>query len=150
MQVIDYFACDRPEFWLEKIKKSDWGGGQFLYELLNENKLKNAVGEKARVLMLTDGEELISFCTYAEKDDIQPTALTPWIGFVYTFPEYRGHRCAGKLFLEVKKLARAEQVHDIYISTNHDGLYEKYGCVFYQMMTDMHGEPSRVYRMHVD
>ncbi len=150
MQVIDYFACDRPEFWLEKIKKSDWGGGQFLYELLNENKLKNAVGEKARVLMLTDGEELVSFCTYAEKDDIQPTALTPWIGFVYTFPEYRGHRYVGKLFLEVKKLARAEQVHDIYISTNHDGLYEKYGCEFYQTMTDMHGEPSRVYRMHVD
>ncbi len=150
MQVMDYFACDRPEFWLEKIKKSDWGGGQFLYELLNENKLKNAVGEKARVLMLTDGEELVSFCTYAEKDDIQPTALTPWIGFVYTFPEYRGHRYVGKLFLEVKKFARAEKVHDIYISTNHDGLYEKYGCVFYQTMTDMHGEPSRVYRMHVD
>ncbi len=150
MQVIDYFASDRPEFWLEKIKKSDWGGGQFLYELLNENKLKNAVGEKARVLMLTDGEELVSFCTYAEKDDIQPTALTPWIGFVYTFPEYRGHRYVGKLFLEIERLARAEQVQNIYISTNHDGLYEKYGCEFYQMMTDMQGEPSRVYRMHVD
>lgn len=150
MQVIDYFASDRPEFWLEKIKKSDWGGGQFLYELLKENKLKNAVGEKARVLMLTEGEKLISFCTYAEKDDIQPTALTPWIGFVYTFPEYRGHRYVGKLFLEIERLARAEKVHDIYISTNHDGLYEKYGCEFYQIMTDMHGEPSRVYRMHVD
>ncbi len=150
MQVIDYFASDRPEFWLEKIKKSDWGGGQFLYELLNENKLKNAVGEKARVLMLTDGEELVSFCTYAEKDDIQPTALTPWIGFVYTFPEYRGHRYVGKLFLEIERLARAEQVQTSYISTNHDGLYEKYGCEFYQMMTDMQGEPSRVYRMHVD
>lgn len=27
--------------------------------------------------------------------------------------------------------------HDIYISTNHVGLYEKYGCEFYQMMNDI-------------
>lgn len=60
-------------------------------------------------------------------------------------PEYRGHRYMGKLFAEIERLARAEQVHDIYISTNHEGLYEKYGCEFYQMMTDMDGEPSRVY-----
>ena len=149
MQVIEYFSCDRPEHWLGQIKKSDWGAGQFLYELLSENKLKGAVGENARVLMLTNGDELISFCTYAEKDDIQPTDLTPWIGFVYTFPEYRGHRYVGELFREIEKIARAENVHDIYISTNATGLYEKYGCEFYQMMNDMDGEPSRVYRKHI-
>ena len=150
MQVIEYFSCDRPEYWLGQIKKSDWGAGQFLYELLSENKLKDAVGENARVLMLTEGDDLISFCTYAEKDDIQPTDLTPWIGFVYTFPEYRGHRYAGELFREIEKLARAENVHDIYISTNATGLYEKYGYEFYQMMNDMDGEPSRVYRKYVE
>lgn len=109
----------------------------------------NIVGENSKVLMLIGGDELISFCTYAEKDDIQPTDLTPWIGFVYTFPEYRGHRHVGKLFQEIEKLAKAENVHDIYISTNHTGLYEKYGCEFYQLMNDMHGEPSRVYRKHI-
>lgn len=150
MQVIEYFSCDRPEHWLGQIKKSDWGAGQFLYELLSENKLKDAVGENARVLMLTEGDDLISFCTYAEKDDIQPTELTPWIGFVYTFPEYRGHRYVGELFREIEKIARAENVHDIYISTNATGLYEKYGYEFYQMMNDMDGEPSRVYRKYVE
>ena len=150
MQVIDYFSCERPEHWLNQIKKSDWGAGQFLYQLLSENKFKDAVGEKSKVLMLTDGDELISFCSYAEKDDIQPTELTPWMGFVYTFPEYRRHRYVGKLFLEIEKLAKAENVHDIFISTNHTGLYEKYGCEFYQTMNDMDGEPSRVYKKHVD
>lgn len=149
MQVIDYFSCDRPEYWLNQIKKSDWSAGQFLYELLSENRLKNMVGEKSKVLMLVNGDRLISFCTYAEKDDIQPTDLTPWIGFVYTFPEYRGHRYAGELFLEIERIATAEQVHDIFISTNHIGLYEKYGCEFYQIMDDMDGEPSRIYRKHI-
>lgn len=146
MHIIDYFSCDRPEIWLCQIKKCDWGAGQYLYELLSENKFKDAVGESSKVLMLTDGDDLVSFCTYAEKDDIQLTELTPWIGFVYTFPKYRGHRYMGKLFLEIEKLAKAENVHDVFISTNHTGLYEKYGCEFYQIMNDMNGEPSRVYR----
>ena len=150
MQVIDYYNCSRQEYWLKQIKKSDWGAGQYLYELLSENKFKDTVGEKSKVLMLVNEDELISFCTYAEKDDIQPTVLTPWIGFVYTFPQYRGHRYAGKLFQEIEKLAKAEKVQDIFISTNHTGLYEKYGCEFYQMMNDIDGEPSRVYRKHID
>lgn len=150
MQVIDYDSCDRQEYWLEQIKKSDWEAGQFLYELLSENKFKDTVGEKSKVLMLVDKDELISFCTYAEKDDIQPTVLTPWIGFVYTFPQYRGHRHVGKLLQEIEKLAKAEKVQDIFISTSHIGLYEKYGCEFYQMMNDMNGEASRVCRKHVN
>lgn len=150
MQVIEYFSCDRPEYWLRQIGKSDWEAGKFLHELLSKKILSDIVGEHPKVLMLTNGDELISFCTYSEKDDIQPTALTPWMGFVYTFPQYRGHRYVGKLFQEIEKIAKAENVHDIFISTNHMGLYEKYGCEFYQIMNDVNDEPSRVYRKHVD
>jgi len=149
MQIIEYFHSDQQEYWLCQIKKSDWIAGQYLYQLLNENKLQEAVGENARVLMLTEGEKLISFCTFAEKDDIQPTDLTPWIGFVYTFTEYRGHRYVGKLFSEIEKIAKAENIQTIYISTDHTGLYEKYGFAFYQTMNDIHGELSRVYRKHL-
>lgn len=150
MQIIEYFECDRPEYWLSQIGKSDWKAGQELYELLSREKLQDIAGENPKVLMLTNGDELISFCTYTEMADIQPTELTPWIGFVYTFPQYRGHRHMGKLFGEIEKLAKAEKVHDIYISTNHTGLYEKYGCEFHGVMDDMYGEPSRVYRKNVD
>lgn len=150
MQVIEYFSCDRPEYWLSQIGKSDWKAGKFLHDLLSKKILSDIVGEHPKVLMLTDGDELISFCTYSGKDDIQPTALTPWMGFVYTFPQYRGHRYVGRLFQEIEKIAKAENVHDIFISTNHTGLYEKYGCEFYQMMNDVNDEPSRVYRKHID
>ncbi len=149
MQVIEYYDCDRPEYWLEQIGKSDWGAGQYLHELLSHKKFNDAVGEHSKVMMLTDGDALVSFCTYAEKDDIQPTTLTPWIGFLYKFHQYRGHHYAGKLFEEIENQARAEKVHDIFISTNHTGLYEKYGYNFYQIMSDMDGEPSRVYRKRV-
>ena len=145
VNIIEYFSTDNKEYWLSKIKESDWGAGQFLYELLKNHKLKEYVGENTKVLMLVDGENLISFCTFAEKDDIQPTELTPWIGWVYTFPHYRGQRYVGKLLSYAEELAKTDGIHSIYISTNHNGLYEKYGYEFFKMMKDMHGEDARVY-----
>lgn len=144
-QVIDYFESGRKEHWINEIKKSDWGVGAFLYELLRKDTFFETVGEKSKILLLTDGNELISFCTYAEKDDIQPTNLSPWMGFVYTFPKHRGHRYVGMLFDEVERIAQADKVSEVYISTNHIGLYEKYGCEFKTEMKDMDGELSRVY-----
>lgn len=79
------------------MKECDWGAGRWLADLLAQNKLQEMVGNGALVPMLTDGEELVSFCKFAPLDEIQPTEDTTWIGFVYTFPKYRGHHYAGML-----------------------------------------------------
>lgn len=146
MEIIEYFTAENKKHWLEEIKKSDWSAGQFLYHLLNEDRLKDVVGATALVPMLTDGEHLVSFCTFAPLDDIQPTNLTPWIGFVYTFPEYRGHRYAGLLLDYAESIATVMGHEYIYISTGHTGLYEKYGYEFYKIEKDIEGGDSRVYR----
>lgn len=145
MKIIEYFSTDNKEYWLSKIKESDWGPGQSLHNLLQTQKLKPYVGENTKVLLLVDGENLVSFCTFADMDDIQPTDLTPWIGWVYTFPRYRGHRYVGELLRYAEILADEAGFKHIYISTNHEGLYEKYGYEFFKMMKDMAGEDSRVY-----
>ncbi len=145
MQVSNFFEIDNKEHWIREIERSDWRAGTFLGRLVREDGFFDAVGKDSRVLLLTEGDELISYCTFAEKDDIQPTDLTPWVGFVYTFPEHRGHRYAGLLFDEVERLAKERQILEVYLSTNHIGLYEKYGWEFLGMMDDMDGEPSRVY-----
>ena len=145
MEVINFFDNDRQNHWLEEIKRSDWRAGAFLYELISDGTFFEAVGEGSKVLLLIDGDELISFCTYAQKDDIQSTELTPWVGFVYTFPEHRGHRYMGLLFEEIERLAKEEHISEVYISTNHIGLYEKYGCEYRTQMNDRDGELSRIY-----
>lgn len=145
MEIIEFFSTDNKEYWLSKMKECDWGAGQYLEKLLREEKLKQLVGESTKVLMLVDGDNLVSFCTFAEKDDIQPTDLTPWIGWVYTFPAYRGKRYAGKMLGHAEALAKEAGIKNIYISTNHIGLYEKYGYEFFQVMKDIEGEDSRVY-----
>lgn len=149
MRVIEFFTAENKEHWLREIKKSDWGAGQYLYQLLSENSLKQKVGETALVLMLVDEDRLVSFCTFAPLDDIQPTNLSPWIGFLYTFPDYRGHHYAGVLLDYAESIATVMEREYIYISTNHVGLYEKYGYEFYKMEKDIGGESSRVYRKNL-
>ena len=145
MEVINFFDSGRQNHWLEEIKRCDWRAGVFLHQLISKGTFFETVGEGSKVLLLINGDELISFCTYAQKDDIQPTELTPWMGFVYTFPEHRGHRYIGLLFEEIERIAREEHTSEVYISTNHIGLYEKYGCDYRTQMNDMDGELSRIY-----
>ncbi|MDE5775393.1 MAG: GNAT family N-acetyltransferase [Treponemataceae bacterium] len=149
MKVIEYFDSRDSSHWLNQMQKCDWRAGQYLCELLRESTFKNIFGEKSKVLLLVDGRELVSFCTYSEIDDIQPTDLTPWIGFVYTFPAYRNRGCAGKMLKHCERLAKNDKVEAVYISTNHVDFYEKYGYEFYKTMEDIAGECSRVYRKRI-
>lgn len=148
MKIIEYFTSENQTHWLSEIQKSDWRAGQYLYTLLRDEKLKDLVGQTALVPMLVDEETdtLVSFCTFAPLDDIQPTDLSPWIGFVYTFPEYRGHRYAGRLLAFAESLATIMGKEFIYISTGATGLYETYGYEFWKMLKDVDGGNSRVYR----
>ena len=145
MIIQEFFSSDNKDHWIKEMKNCDWGAGQWLGELLEQQKLTEMVGSGAMVPMLTDGDKLVSFCTLAPLDEIQPTDLSPWIGFVYTFPEYRGHRYAGMLIDWCESKATAMGRENIYISTNHCGLYEKYGYEFLNMQTAIDGEESRVY-----
>jgi GNAT superfamily N-acetyltransferase len=145
MQIIEYNHSDDQNIWLVQIKNSDWNAGKYLFELLQSNTLKQLCGQSTKVLLLVEELALVSFCTLAEQDDVIDQALTPWVGFIYTYPKYRGKRFAEKLlqhaYFETKKAGKEH----IYISTNEIGLYEKYGYSFLKMMKDRNGEETRVY-----
>lgn len=149
MQVIEYFATENQEYWLSKIKESDWVAGQFLHSLLKDNKFHEYTDKNARVLMLVDENSLVSFCTLSDVDDIDATDLKPWIGFVYTFPQYRGNRYVGELFSYAGDLAKKDGFRQIYVSTDQEGIYEKYMFEFLEVMKDKRGGDSMVYVRHL-
>lgn len=149
MQVISYFESKEQKHWLDEIGKSDWSAGRFLHELLSQGTFFDTVGEGSELLLLTDGDNLVSFCTYAVRDEIASTEYSPWIGFVYTFPKYRGHRYVGRLFEVIEPIAKEHDIPDIYLSTDHIGLYEKYGFEYMTQMESIYGGMSRVYVKHI-
>ena len=149
MKIISFNECNNKDYWMEQILKSDWDARLFLDRAYKEKEIRALFGKHLDILLLVENDQLISYCTYAEFDEIQPTELTPWVGFVYTFPEYRGNRYMGLIFEEISKLAQSDNYSYIYLSTNHTSVYEKYGFEFYQILNDIQGNPSRIYRKKI-
>lgn len=144
MKIINYFECDNREHWLAEIKKSDWRAAPTLAGFLENGTFFENLGDGI-LLLLTDGDKLVSFVTFARNDCIDDKTLYPWIGFVFTFPEYRGHRYVGRLIERCEEIAREHSVKNIYICTDHIGLYEKYGYSYLENRVDIYGGDSRIY-----
>lgn len=144
MEIINYFECDNRKHWLAEIKKSDWGAAPVLAGFLENGTFFEMLGDGV-LLLLTDGDKLISYVTFSFQDCVDDKTMYPWIGFVYTFPEYRGHGYAGRLIERCGEIAREHSVKNIYICTDHIGLYEKYGYSYLENRADIYGEDSRIY-----
>ncbi|MGN1119503.1 MAG: GNAT family N-acetyltransferase [Oscillospiraceae bacterium] len=146
MKIIEYFSDKNQNHWKKEISKSDWGAAGFLIELLNDNeKLIRSLGEGAKLFLLTEGDALLSFVSLSRKDCINDESLYPWIGFVYTFPEHRGNRYSEKLIGFAEEQANNDGHSKVYICTDHEHLYEKFGYSYMESRIDCWGELSRVY-----
>ena len=152
MQIKEFFQLNDEDksYWLSKIGESEWAAGKYLYKLLKNDEFLNLCGNKSKVFLLTAGNDLISFCTYSEKDDIPNTDLTPWLGFVFTFPSFRGKRRIGKLIEHVYKLAKKDGYKNLYISTDQEGLYENFGFTFFTKLKDYHNDTALVYKIDIE
>lgn len=145
MEIVEFFSDSRKEHWKKEIEKSDWRASGFLLELLGDTeKLDKYLGDNVRLFLLTDNEKLAAFVTLAKKDCIIDEALYPWIGFVYTFPEYRGNRYSQRLIRYAENQAVKDGYSRVYICTNHEGLYEKYGFIYMESREDCWGDMSRI------
>ena len=143
MQIIDYFHTDDQPHWLATIAENEWRAAKFLAELLAKGDFHCTLGE-GTVYLLTEGDDLVSFLTLAERDCVD-VPYGPWIGFVHTAPEYRGHRHVGKLIDHACAVAREQGVQRVYLCTDHVGLYEKYGFTYLENRVSVYGEDSRIY-----
>lgn len=144
MKIVSYFESDAQQELLEKISQCDWGAACFLRDLLRDGKFFDTLGGEGDVYLLMDGEKLVSFLTLARQDSVRDEGLFPWIGFVYTAPEYRGHHYAGQLLAHAENVAREQGHERVYIATDFEGLYEKYGYTYQEDRIDCWGDDMRV------
>ena len=145
MKIIEYYNSQNKKHWKNEINKGNWSAAKLLFSLLDQEKLKEFCGNSSEVYLLTDNEKLVSFAVLAEQDEINVPELSPWIGFVYTFSEYRGKHNAGKLINHICNILKSDGTENVYVSTEETGLYEKYGFTFLKLMTNREGKPTRVY-----
>lgn len=151
MEIIEYKSCKNRDVYLNQIKNYEWRAAKFLAVLLKEDRLHEALGGWYKLFMLVDGDRLVSFITFSERDCIAgEPVLTPWLGFFHTAPEYRGRRLGKLLIDHACQVARANGYDTVYIATDHVDLYEKYGFSYIENRIDVWGEDSRVYQKRFD
>ena len=144
MQIVSYFESKNRAELTAKIAACEWSAAKFLVKLLNEETFNETLGGWGDIYLLLDGERLVSFATLTGQDAVRDEALTPWIGFVFTAPEYRGHRHAGKILAHAAQIAAAKGYPKVFIGTDHVGLYEKYGYTYQENRIDCWGSDMRV------
>ena len=147
MKTVEYFSANAENRRLlrQGLLRCNWRAGKFLLRLLEEHTFGKTLGEGGRILFLLDGESVVSFLTLTPQDCIAAPDMKPWIGFVFTFPEYRGHRYSGVLLDHARKCAASAGMPFVFLATDHVGLYEKYGFSYWGVRRDVHGENSCIY-----
>lgn len=144
-RIEEVFSSNCREEYLDQIKNCGWVAGEYLVTMIKNGDFFKMCTNDARLFVLLDEKKVCSFCTFVYQDEIYAPNMFPWIGFVFTFPQYRGHRLIGILFDYIYDLAIREKYNHIYVSTNEIGLYEKYGFDYHRNMIDITGNDSRIY-----
>ena len=91
------------------------------------------------------GEKIIAGIGVIENDFHDRTDLTPNVCAVYVEPDYRNQGIAGQMLNRVCADMKAERIETLYLLTDHDSFYERYGWEFYCMAQGADEEMSRMY-----
>ena len=93
-----------------------------------------------------DGERIAAGMGVIENDFHDRPDLTPNVCAVFTEPEYRCRGLAGRLLERVCADMAARGIDTLYLLTDHEGFYERYGWEFLCMAQgDGEDQPSRMY-----
>lgn len=146
MKVIEYFSNENKEHWKEQIALADWGAAKFLLKLLNDTqKFDELLGRDGKLFLLVDEEMIVSFVTLTHQDCICDKSMFPWLGFLYTYPDFRGKRHSEFLLKYVEEEVKLENHSIIYLGTDYVDLYEKYGYTYLETRKDYLNEETRIY-----
>lgn len=144
MYIVNYFDYENKSLLIAEIRKCDWGAAKFLADILEQNRFEELLGG-GELFVLMDGDKIVSYCTLTKNDCVKDDTLYPWIGFLFTVPEYRGHRYSEQV-IDKAYVTAIEQGHKgVYLATDHVGLYEKYGFIYLETRVDIYDEESRIY-----
>lgn len=93
-----------------------------------------------------DGARIVGGLGVIQNDFHDRPDLAPNVCAVFTEPDCRGQGIAGALLNFVCRDTKARGIDTLYLLTDHDSFYERYGWEFYcHAMGDGEEQPSRMY-----
>ena len=81
-------------------------------------------------IILVDNDKLIGFISIFPRDCEEEKELTPWYATMYVKKEYRHHGYSQILNEAILKEAKNRKISVLYLKTNLENYYEKFGAIF--------------------
>ena len=122
-----------------------WSAGPFLAKTMDVNQFS----DWERVVAAFDGDQVCGYCTVAKTDCIPNVPYTPYIGFVFVGEPFRGKRLSEKLIAYSKEYLKAVGFQQVYLVSDHENLYEKYGFTVIDRKTAPWGSIEKIYRKEI-
>ncbi|WP_206859064.1 GNAT family N-acetyltransferase [Candidatus Enterococcus mangumiae] len=124
---MDYLILtnDHPE-WLKvanTIRQFDWKAAKYTADKM----AKHEFTDWESVIIAKEKDEIVGFCTLVKKDIIYTNEYTPNIATVFVTPAYRGNHISKELVEIGERRLTEIGFRNVYITTQHEGLYEKWG-----------------------
>ena len=125
---------------------SKWGVPKEAYlDSMNDAIFGEGTYPQWYIACLEDGK-IIGGLGVIENDFHDRPDLVPNVCAVFTEPDFRGQGIAGALLNFVYEDMKEKGISPIYLLTDHDSFYERYGWEFYcEAMGDGEDKPSRMY-----
>lgn len=118
-----------------------WRAGKSLANAMDENVFK----DWERVIVVLDNEKICGYCTVAKIDCIPDICYTPYIGYMFVDEEYRGNRLSQKLIQYAMDYLKMVGFDKVYIVSDHENLYEKYGFKVIDRKMAPWGSEEKIY-----
>jgi len=98
-----------------------------------------------RFYLMLEAEEVIGCYALLTNDLVSRQDLWPWLGCLWIEPAQRG-RELGKLLLQHGvRVAGGLGYKTVYLTTDHDSYYERYGWIRMEDGYNLFGEKGRIY-----
>ena len=118
-----------------------WKAGKSLAKAMMNNDFK----DWERVIVAFDNNEICGYCTVAKTDCIPNLIYTPYIGYLFVDEECRGNRLSQKLIVYSMKYLKSIGFDKVYLVSDHENLYEKYGFKVIDRKMSPWGSEEKIY-----
>lgn len=119
-----------------------WSAGKSLAENMDNRRFT----DWERVIAAVRHGEVCGYCTAAKKDCIPDVPYTPYIGYVFVGEAHRGHRLSQRMIEYAEAYLRSLNFSQVYLVSDHENLYEKYGFAVIDRKSAPWGEEEKIYR----
>ncbi|MBS7175631.1 MAG: GNAT family N-acetyltransferase [Clostridiales bacterium] len=115
--------------------------GKLLAEAMKQNMFK----DWERLIVALEQGNICGYCAVVKKDCIPNVPYTPYISYLFVGEEYRGNKLSQRLIQYAMGYLRSLGFETVYLVSDHENLYEKYGFYVIDRKLAPWGSEEKIY-----